>query len=151
MATEQPVKKEIVELVEKWLVRSQPKPFQVALRLAMSRDVFHHHYVNRQRRVNHNQDDTVKLIKIFCQGLDAEHRCTAKEAIDFAILSQLPLNRFVELEQLFPADEWQAAWSEYLPIPNVTEHPNTTLAILDALRRIQHPQHQGDQPVLLPV
>jgi tetratricopeptide (TPR) repeat protein len=79
---------------------------------------FHRAYTDRARILSLDPNQAIKVVRAFAIGWPKEVRCTAAEAIEFCSLVQLPLPRYEELRELFPLDEWQAAFDATFALPD---------------------------------
>jgi hypothetical protein len=116
-------KERIIRLVNRWLKRSDLSIDQVLARIQargcdISRATFENRFTTRvNQRPNVPPDWTLAVIIAFTVGLTECERCTADEAIELAILTRLPLDRFEDVRRLFPVSEFMVAYKRYAPIP----------------------------------
>lgn len=108
-------KKEVAELVSTWLTRSGLRQVAVANEVGLATsDVFYQGYKDLSRKINTNPDNAIAIVEVFAK-LPSGRRCKAAEVIRFFILTQLPLNRYTEVQGWFPPEEWQNALREHAP------------------------------------
>jgi hypothetical protein len=125
-------KERIIRLVNRWLKRSDLSIDQVLARVQargcdISRATFENHFTTRvNQRPNVPPDWTLAVIIAFTEDLTECERCTADEAIEWAILTRLPLDRFEDLRRLFPSSEFLVAYQRYVPIPAASKGTYTT-------------------------
>lgn len=103
-------------LVNKWIERAGIQKQQAAARVELDYHGFYRAYLDPNRRLNQEPDRTVMLIRAFTVSCTEQERCTAAEALRFCTLAQLPLHRYNELRELFPANEWNQAIATYAPM-----------------------------------
>lgn len=114
-------KEQVIQLVKSWLNRSGLSIEQVVARLQVegwdiSRATFENHFTTRRDRdLNVPPDLIVALVNTFTTGLYPSERCPAAEALEFAVLTRLPLDRFGELARHFPPLEFAGAYQPYAP------------------------------------
>lgn len=97
-------------LITTWLQRSHRSAKAVAARAGMSYDQLYNRYLKEDRPLCTTPDAALALVRAFVEGLTDSERCTAREALAFFDLTQLPLSRFAEARSLFLDHEWQSAW-----------------------------------------
>lgn len=103
-------------LVNRWIERAGIQKQQAAARVELDYHGFYRAYLDPNRRLNQVPDRTVMLIRAFTVSCTEQERCTAAEALRFCTLAQLPLHRYNELRELFPANEWNQAIATYAPM-----------------------------------
>jgi tetratricopeptide (TPR) repeat protein len=105
-------KQVVAELLNTWVKRAGLTKEQVAARanLADANELYRH-YLDQSRNLSTHPAAALAVVLAFRQNLPAQTRCTAAEAISFLILTQLPLDRYPEVQRAggFGAAEWQAA------------------------------------------
>lgn len=114
VAKPRPDKQEVARLIDMWLQRSRLLQLAVAQRIGISPDEFYHGYKNVVRPLRRDPDLALNIVRVFAEQ-PMHARATAVETLQFLILTQLPLNRFAEVQQLFPPTEWQQAIADLLP------------------------------------
>lgn len=119
-------KEQIVQLVDRWLERSNLSIKQILARVqAQGCDISRDYFDNRFRRLDVHPaispDLTLAIIAAFTTGLAPQERCTPAEAIELAKLTHLPIDRFNELKKFFPDDEFVQVLGRYIPNGVATE------------------------------
>lgn len=114
-------KRRVVELVKRWRRRSKLGVDDLVGRMQLrgcdiSRAVFENRFTTHLAlKPNVPPDMTVALLEAVTLDLLTSERATAAEALEFAQLTQLPFDWLPRLAQLFPAAEFQIAYSQYQP------------------------------------
>lgn len=113
-------KTHVVQLADRWLERSNLSIKQVLARVqAYGCDVSKDYFDNRFRRLDVHPDIspelTLAIVSAFTEGLSQRERCTPAEAVEFAKLTRLPIDRFTEMTDYFPEGELAEALANYVP------------------------------------
>lgn len=123
-----PEKQQVIDLVKTWLKRSNLQINDVLERLQLynckiSRTTFENTFTTRSHRpLNVPPDLILALVSAFTQGLFRKERCTAAEAVRFATLARLPLDRFHKLSVCFEAEEFARAYHDWAKITDSSCH-----------------------------
>jgi len=137
-------KVEIINLVNRLFSRSGLTIDQVVGRMqargcSITRGTFENQFTTRvERKPNIPSDWTLAVVAAFTERLTDQERCTATEAIELARLTQLPIDQFSTLAQLFPPDEFDTAYQIYAP------HSNHATALSSDEPVINNADNQAD-------
>jgi hypothetical protein len=113
-------KEQIVQLISCWRERSQLSIKQIVARIQaqgcdVSRSMFENRFIRYDQQPDISPELTLAVIAAFSEGLTKPERCTPSEAIELAKLTHLPIDRFNEIGDFFPGDEFSDAFRPYLP------------------------------------
>jgi tetratricopeptide (TPR) repeat protein len=111
-------KQQVAALVGTWIERVGIQKQTAAARAGMDYLSFHRAYIDSKRNLNLDPIQAIAVVRAFVIGWPQDARCTAAEAIAFCSLVQLPLPRYEELRELFPPDQWQAAFNASFSLPD---------------------------------
>lgn len=133
-------KQTAADLINIWVKRAGLAKKQVAARANLAdADELYRHYLDQSRNLSTNPATAVAIVLTFRQNLPAQTRCTAAEAISFLILTQLPLDRYPEVQRVgdFGTAEWQEAIAAYGMV--LPQHPPPALPpeVPELLARIE--------------
>ena len=113
-------KEQIIQLISLWRERSNLTVKQIVARVQaqgcdLSRAMFENRFIRYDVQPDIAPMLTLAVIAAFRQNLTPPERCTAREAIELAKLTHLPIDHFEKLRPLFDEDEFNAAYARYSP------------------------------------
>jgi DNA-binding winged helix-turn-helix (wHTH) protein len=114
MAKRWPEKEQVASLIYKWLRDSRIDQQRVAELVGLTSDQFYQGYKNTARAVKTDPNVAIEIVRIFTGRLAQKH-ASAADALKFLILTHLPLDRFPEVQSLFPPADWQQAMRDLFP------------------------------------
>lgn len=120
----------VAELINTWSQRSGLRKQQIAARAGFfGYHDFYRAYLDLSRNLSLDAHAAIRVVRACTEGLPADERCTTDEAVQFFILTHLPLDRYRELaeQHVFPADAWQVSVARHVA-GNTVEPPDTALA-----------------------
>jgi hypothetical protein len=107
-------KERVAELVNRWISRAGLRKEAAAARAGLTYQMLYRAFLDPGRPLSRNPDRAIALVRAFVERLTEEERCRADEALTVLDLTGTPLSRVVEVAELFPAHEWQAAFTACL-------------------------------------
>ncbi len=120
-------KERVAELIIGWLASDKLTQKLVIERMQLNSenirinaDNFYHWYLDIRRPVHTNPDDTLTILQAIRELKSTQKRFKADEVIEFCDLTQFPISRLQEVQQLYGTQEWKKEWEEAIKpyIPN---------------------------------
>ncbi|MFN8453372.1 MAG: hypothetical protein U0401_01665, partial [Anaerolineae bacterium] len=137
MHTPHPDKEQLIALVSRLLNRSGLTIERVLARMQVhgcdiSRATFENRFTTRiDLKPNIPSAWLLALAAALTERLTERERCTAAEALELARLTRLPLDQLSALAKFFPAAEFNAAFSSYMPAALYRENNNAEKSKID--------------------
>lgn len=135
-------KHEVAGLLDEWRRRTGIHLSVVAARLGLTSSMFTRYYKDLQRPLHKDAQHTTEILRVYSRDPteDPTQRCTCAEALRFASLTGLPLEFYVEIEKLFPAQEWMQAWTSVFPTRQQESRGQDDNGIVPLLHEIRYLQ-----------
>jgi tetratricopeptide (TPR) repeat protein len=150
----------VAELIIGWLASDKLTQNLVIERMQLNSenikinaDNFYHWYLDTGRPVHTNPDDTLTILQAIRELKSTQKRFKAAEVIEFCDLTQFPISRFQEVQQLYGTQEWKKEWEEaikpYIPNHSTSFGYQTESEVVPVIGEHDFPLNKEDAYLLL--